>query len=76
VINSNNCFFTGGDVTENKQNGNGSGEYRPAVEYEYLAADVWFEEIDGEKDVTYTEDILKELDSESDDEASEDNTQN
>jgi len=68
-------YLTGGDVTNEKKNGNGSGEYQPAVEYEYLDADVWIQNIDGEKDVAYTEDILKELDSDSDDESKE-NTQN
>lgn len=63
-------------MTNEKKNGNGSGEYQPAVEYEYLDADVWIKNIDGKKDVAYTEDIEKELDSDSDDEASEDNTQN
>ncbi len=63
-------------MTNEKKNDNGSGEYQPAVEYEYLDADVWIKNIDGKKDVAYTEDIEKELDSDSDDEASEDNTQN
>jgi hypothetical protein len=56
------------------QNGNGSGEYRPAVEYEYLDADVWADRT--ENKVAYTEDILKELDISASTETDEENTQN
>ena len=52
-----------------------SCKYQPSVEYEYLGADVGIEDSDGEKDVAYTEDVEKELDSDSD-EQSEENTQN
>ncbi|MGK7895791.1 MAG: hypothetical protein AB4372_19795 [Xenococcus sp. (in: cyanobacteria)] len=62
--------------TTNEKNGNGSGKYQPSVEYEYLDADVWIENIDGKKNISYTDDVRKELDSDSDEEASEKDTQN
>jgi hypothetical protein len=57
-----------------ESNGNGSGEYKPEVEYEYLDSDVWIErDSEGAKDVAYTEDVLKELE---DDDESEPNSDN
>jgi hypothetical protein len=57
-----------------KKNGNGHGEYQPAVEYEYLDADVWADRT--ENKVAYTEDILKEIDISASTETDEENTQN
>lgn len=58
-------------ITNN--NGNGKSDYNPKIEYEYLDADVWIKNVGDEKDVTYTEDVLKELE---DDEQSDSNSDN
>ena len=55
-------------------NGNGQGEYKPQVEFEYLAADVWCEtDEQGNQDVAYTKDVLKALEEDEDSSSTDSN---
>lgn len=59
-------------MTQSGKSGNGHQEYNPEVEFEHVAADVWYEKDTqtGERtDVTYSEDILNQM--ENDDEEDE-----
>ena len=49
-------------LTNEQQNGNGSKDYQPAVEDEYLDADVWFKITpDGKKEIVYTDQVTEAL---------------
>ena len=69
----------GGEKVVNPNSGDAQGnghkeEYTPSAEYEYVDADVWYEvdPLTGDRiNVTYTEDLLDEIDQMEDEEGDE-----
>ncbi|MGL5875849.1 MAG: hypothetical protein ACRC2R_26410 [Xenococcaceae cyanobacterium] len=58
-----------------QSNGNGKSEYKPEIEFEYYPeTDIWIEKSsDGGEKFTYTEEVLEELDEDSESESNSDN---
>jgi hypothetical protein len=58
-----------------ESNGNGNGEYKPEVEFEYWKdTNIWIEkDSDGNENIAYAEDVLEELDEDDESEANSDN---
>jgi len=61
-------------MTQSGKGGNGHQEYNPGAEFEHVTADVWYEkdtETGERTDVTYSQDILDQMEEDNSDEEDE-----